>query len=111
MRHDLGAVADDALQLPTTGEELGGGQGDRDRAHDRPRPRAHGGGEAGEPVLELVDLQRDAGLPDVSELPLQLEGENEPKGTDRVIELTEPSQRFTFLGVEGADESRMPNRA
>src|SRR3954468_1163344 len=37
---------------------------------------------------------------DGSELPLQLEGENEPKGTDRVIELTEPSQRFTFLGVE-----------
>ena len=27
---------------------------------------------------------------DGSELPLQLEGENEPKGTDRVLELTEP---------------------
>ena len=37
---------------------------------------------------------------DGSELPLQLEGENEPKGTDRVLELTEPTQRFTFLGIE-----------
>lgn len=32
--------------------------------------------------------------------PLQLEGENDPKGTDRVLELTEPTQRFTFLGLE-----------
>ena len=32
--------------------------------------------------------------------PLQLEGENEPGGTERVIELTEASQRFTFLGLE-----------
>jgi aminopeptidase N len=32
--------------------------------------------------------------------PLQLEGENEPKGTDRVLELTERTQRFTFLGLE-----------
>ncbi len=37
---------------------------------------------------------------DGSELPLQLEGENEPKGTDRVLELKEPTQRFTFLGIE-----------
>ena len=32
--------------------------------------------------------------------PLQLEGENEPKGTDRVLELREGTQRFTFLGLE-----------
>ena len=32
--------------------------------------------------------------------PLQLEGENAPKGTDRILELTEPTQRFTFLGLE-----------
>ncbi|MFL5334146.1 MAG: aminopeptidase N [Geminicoccaceae bacterium] len=31
--------------------------------------------------------------------PLQLEGENEPKGTDRVIELKEATQSFTFLGL------------
>ena len=31
---------------------------------------------------------------------LQLEGENEPKGTDRVLELREGTQRFTFLGLE-----------
>lgn len=37
---------------------------------------------------------------DGSPLPLQLEGENEPKGTDRVLELTWPNQSFTFLGVE-----------
>jgi aminopeptidase N len=37
---------------------------------------------------------------DGGELPLQLEGENEPKGTDRVLELTEATQRFTFLGIE-----------
>ncbi len=32
--------------------------------------------------------------------PLQLEGENEPKGTERVLELTAASQRFTFLGLQ-----------
>ena len=32
--------------------------------------------------------------------PLRLEGENEPAGTDRVLELKEPTQRFTFLGLE-----------
>jgi aminopeptidase N len=31
--------------------------------------------------------------------PLQLEGENEPKGTDRVLELKEATQSFTFLGL------------
>jgi aminopeptidase N len=31
---------------------------------------------------------------------LQLEGENEPKGTDRLLELREGTQRFTFLGLE-----------
>ena len=31
--------------------------------------------------------------------PLQLEGENEPKGTERVLELTGSAQRFTFLGL------------
>ncbi|MEK0083641.1 aminopeptidase N [Benzoatithermus flavus] len=34
---------------------------------------------------------------------LQLEGENEPKGTERVLELTEPAQRFTFIGLEGGE--------
>jgi aminopeptidase N len=34
-------------------------------------------------------------------LPVQLKGENEPAGTDRVIELTEPVQRFTFTGLDG----------
>ena len=43
--------------------------------------------------------------PDGAAQPLQLEGENEPKGTDRVLELTEPTQRFTFLGLE---RSRCP---
>lgn len=38
--------------------------------------------------------------PDGSERPLQLEGENEPKGTDRVLELTEAAQRFTFVGLD-----------
>jgi aminopeptidase N len=33
-------------------------------------------------------------------LPLQLEGENEPAGTDRVLELAEPVQRFTFIGLD-----------
>jgi aminopeptidase N len=33
--------------------------------------------------------------------PLQLEGENAPKGMERVLELTEPTQRFTFVGIEG----------
>ncbi len=36
---------------------------------------------------------------DGGQLPLQLAGENEPKGTDRVIELHAPSQRFTFVNV------------
>jgi aminopeptidase N len=31
--------------------------------------------------------------------PLQLEGENEPKGSERVLELTQGSQRFTFVGL------------
>ena len=31
---------------------------------------------------------------------LQLEGENELKGTDRVLELREPTERFTFLGLQ-----------
>jgi aminopeptidase N len=31
--------------------------------------------------------------------PLQLEGENEPRGTERVLELTDATQRFTFLGL------------
>ena len=34
-----------------------------------------------------------------AELPLQLEGENEPRGTDRVLELTEAEQRLTFTGL------------
>jgi aminopeptidase N len=33
-------------------------------------------------------------------LPVQLAGENEAPGTDRVIEVTEPVQRFTFIGLE-----------
>src|SRR5919205_794474 len=44
--------------------------------------------------LRVGLVARDGG-----ELPLQLEGENEPKGTDRVLELTEPTQRFTFTNV------------
>jgi aminopeptidase N len=35
--------------------------------------------------------------------PLRLEGENEPKDTDRVLELTEPAQRFTFVGLDGGE--------
>jgi aminopeptidase N len=34
------------------------------------------------------------------ELPLQLEGENEPGGTERVLELTEARQSFTFIGLD-----------
>lgn len=37
---------------------------------------------------------------DGATLPLQLEGENEPKGADRILELTETTQTFTFLGLE-----------
>ncbi len=37
--------------------------------------------------------------PDGASQPLQLEGENAPKGVERVLELTEPTQRFTFLGL------------
>jgi aminopeptidase N len=39
-------------------------------------------------------------------LPVQLEGENAPAGTDRVLELTEPFQRFTFIGL---DEEPVPS--
>ncbi|HMU49947.1 MAG TPA: aminopeptidase N [Geminicoccaceae bacterium] len=39
-------------------------------------------------------------------LPVQLAGENEPQGTDRVIELTRPVQRFTFIGL---DEEPVPS--
>ena len=35
-----------------------------------------------------------------ADLPLQLEGENEPRGADRVLELTEAQQRLTFTGLE-----------
>ena len=37
---------------------------------------------------------------DGTALPVQLAGENEPQGTDRVIELTKPVQRFTFIGLD-----------
>jgi aminopeptidase N len=37
--------------------------------------------------------------PDGSAQALQIEGENEPSGTDRVLELTEDRQSFTFLGL------------
>jgi aminopeptidase N len=40
------------------------------------------------------------------ELPLQLEGENAPKGRDRVLELREARQRFTFVGL---DEEPVPS--
>ena len=35
-------------------------------------------------------------------LPLMLEGENEPKGTERTIEVTEASQRIVFKGLDAA---------
>jgi aminopeptidase N len=34
-----------------------------------------------------------------SDLPLELEGEKEPQGTTRVLELTEREQSFTFVNV------------
>ncbi|HWL71995.1 MAG TPA: aminopeptidase N [Geminicoccus sp.] len=37
---------------------------------------------------------------DGAPLPLMLEGENEPKGTERVLELTEARQRFVFKGLD-----------
>ena len=36
------------------------------------------------------------------DLPLTLEGENEPRGTERVLEVTEARQSFTFTGLEAA---------
>jgi aminopeptidase N len=44
--------------------------------------------------LRLGLVGRDGG-----ELPLQLEGENEPRGTERVLELSEARQSFTFLNI------------
>jgi aminopeptidase N len=54
-----------------------------------------------QPEKEPFHLPIRMGLlaPDGTAQPLQLEGENEPKGTDRVLELTQASQRFTFLGL------------
>ncbi|BBK32892.1 aminopeptidase N [Stella humosa] len=37
---------------------------------------------------------------DGAEIPLRLEGENAPQGTSRVLELTEASQTWRFVGVE-----------
>jgi aminopeptidase N len=39
-------------------------------------------------------------------LPVQLAGENQAPGTDRVLELTEATQRFTFIGL---DEEPVPS--
>lgn len=56
----------------------------------------------GQPDKEPFHLPLRVGLlgRDGRGLPLQLEGENEPAGTDRVLELTGAAQTFTFLGVE-----------
>jgi aminopeptidase N len=63
----------------------------------------------GQPDKEPFHLPLRLGLlgRDGRELPLQLEGENEPKGTDRVLELTEAAQTFTFLGV--GEEEPVPS--
>ena len=56
----------------------------------------------GQPGKQPFHIPIRLGLlgPDGAARPLQLEGENEPKGTERVIELERASQTFTFLGLE-----------
>ena len=56
----------------------------------------------GQPEKAPVPIPIRMGLvgADGAPQPLQLEGENEPRGTERVLELNEASQRFTFLGLE-----------
>ena len=56
----------------------------------------------GQPGKQPFHIPIRLGLlgPDGAARPLQLEGENEPKGTERVIELERASQSFTFLGLE-----------
>ncbi len=44
------------------------------------------------------------------ELPLQLEGESEPAGTSRVLELQRAEQRFTFANLPEAPIAVAPAR-
>ncbi|HEX2529504.1 MAG TPA: aminopeptidase N [Geminicoccus sp.] len=57
---------------------------------------------AGQPDKQPLHIPLRLGLigRDGTAQPLMLEGENEPKGTERVLELTEPSQRFVFKGLQ-----------
>ncbi|TDQ43532.1 alanyl aminopeptidase [Tepidicella xavieri] len=56
----------------------------------------------GQPVKEPFVIPVTMGLlgADGRELPLQLEGEAQHAGTHRTLVLTQPSQRFTFVGIE-----------
>ncbi len=56
----------------------------------------------GQPTKLPLQIPISMGLVgrDGGELPLQLQGENEPKGTTRLLELTEERQSFTFVNVE-----------
>ncbi len=55
----------------------------------------------GQPVKRPLVIPVRLGLvgADGGDLPLQLEGENAPAGTERVISLTEPTQTFRFVNV------------
>jgi aminopeptidase N len=65
------------------------------RQHTPPTP--------GQPTKAPFKIPVRLGLLDASgaELPLRLEGENAPVGTERVLELSAPEQRFVFEGVPG----------
>ncbi len=55
----------------------------------------------GQPIKEPFVLPLRLGLigKDGQDLPLQLQGESAPTGTERVLELTEVEQAFTFVGL------------
>jgi aminopeptidase N len=57
----------------------------------------------GQPTKPAFHIPVRLGLLDPSgvEVPLRLEGENAAVGTERVLELTEPEQRFVFEDVAG----------
>ena len=56
-------------------------------------------GQPSKPALHMP-IRMGLVARDGTALPVQLDGENEPQGTDRVIELTAPVQRFTFIGLD-----------
>ena len=55
----------------------------------------------GQPEKRPLDIPLAVGLiaPDGAEIPLQLAGEPTPKGTDRVLSVKQPEERFVFTNV------------